>query len=141
MGATITFWCHNSIKTLFQKAVFNAFSTETLSYFYFANFEYQSIISLFLYYNTWDFTRLEFLPNSSYIVFHKFSETLLIIRAQQTFICSTSTTEILEKLSKMLKVNNKNTRTTSLMLFWCQHISDLFLMFLLLNLNRWVFAG
>ena len=46
----------------------------------------------------------------------------------------------------MFKVNNKNTRVASLMPFWCfivnfEHISHLFLVFLLLTLNKLMSAG
>ena len=46
----------------------------------------------------------------------------------------------------MFKVNKKDTKTTSMMLFWClyfnfEQISHLFLMFLLLILNRQMFPG
>ena len=46
----------------------------------------------------------------------------------------------------MFKVNNKNTRTTSMTSFWCfivdfEHISQLSLVFLLLTLNKQMLAG
>ena len=48
----------------------------------------------------------------------------------------------LEKGWNMLKVNNKNTRMTSMITFWCvfivnfEHISHFFLVFLLVTLNK-----
>ena len=50
---------------------------------------------------------------------------------QPTTACSRPTTEKLEKMWNVFKVNNKNTRTTSMVLFWClicvnfEHISHL----------------
>ena len=46
----------------------------------------------------------------------------------------------------MLKDNNKNIRTTSLMSFWCfivefEHISNFFLVYLLLTLNKEMLVG
>ena len=41
--------------------------------------------------------------------------------SQPVFTCSKPTKETLEKKWNMLKVNNKNTRTKSLMSFWCLH--------------------
>ena len=45
----------------------------------------------------------------------------------------------------MLKDNHKNTRATSLTSFWCfhvnfEHVSQLFLVLLLLNLNKQMLA-
>ena len=41
------------------------------------------------------------------------------LTTQKTFTFSRSTTEAIEKVWNMLKVNNKDTRATSLTLFWC----------------------
>ena len=52
--------------------------------------------------------------------FHRCLARPLIGHWSQQWTCSKSTIEILEKgVKKMFKVTNKNTRTTSLTLFWC----------------------
>ena len=64
------------------------------------------------------------------------------VRASQlTFVCSKSTIETLEKSVNVLKVNNKNIRTMSMLLFCVfivnlELISHLFLVFLLFILNK-----
>ena len=59
---------------------------------------------------------------------------------QLTLTCSKSTIETLEKVWNILKVNNKNTRTTSVrygvFIVNFEHISYLFLVFLSLTLNK-----
>ena len=62
-------------------------------------------------------------------------EIYVITRAltfQVTFPCSKSAIETLEKGVNMFKVNNKNSKTTSLTPFWCffvnfEYISHIFL--------------
>ena len=56
-----------------------------------------------------------------------------------TFTCSKSTIETREKMRHMFKVDNKNTRTTSLtgvFIVNLEHISHLYLLFLYLILNK-----
>ena len=65
----------------------------------------------------------------------------------QQFTCSKSTTEILKMVRNMFKVNNKNTKTThqwsrsGIFTVIFEHILLFFLVFLLLTLNRQMFAG
>ena len=42
-----------------------------------------------------------------------------ISQYQQTFICSKPTIKTLEKGVKYVKVNDKDTRTTSMTSYWC----------------------
>ena len=43
----------------------------------------------------------------------------IYLKKSVTFTCSKSTIEILENGWNMFKVNNKNVRTTPLILYWC----------------------
>ena len=64
--------------------------------------------------------------------------------AQQIFSCSKSTIEILRKSVKHVQSNNKNNRTTSLtgvFVVKFEYISNLFLLLLVLTLNKYMLAG
>ena len=63
----------------------------------------------------------------------------VVMETQQTITCSKSTIETTEKVWNTFKVNNKDNKTTYDVYF--KHISQFFLVFLLLTLNRWLFAG
>ena len=61
----------------------------------------------------------------------------MLITSMSTFTCSNSTKETLKNMWIMSKVNNKNTRTTSVT---SKHVSHFFPIFLLLTLSKWMLA-
>ena len=71
---------------------------------------------------------IDFVPRISLLTLNTYSKI---------FNCSESTIKILEKDVNMFKVNNKNTRTTSMFLsLTLKYISHVFVVLLLLTLNK-----
>ena len=86
-----------------------------------------------------ELTILDYCSNLDY------ASELMLQTTQLTFICSNSRVETLQKGVKYVQVNKKITKTTSMtssgvFIINFEHISHLFLVFLLLTFNRQLFT-